>query len=70
MVRKKAALSLDTRYVTMIENAYYTVSPPDTPAMQKKVRPPMHQFIRKLLYADLNKSNCDKILKEWLQFKM
>jgi len=63
MVRKKAALSLDTRYVTMIENAYYTVSPPDTPAMQKKVRPPMHQFIRKLLYADLNKSNCDKILK-------
>ena len=63
MVRKKTALSLDARYVTMIENAYYTVSPPDTQVSVRKVRPPLHQFIRKLLYTDLNKSNCDKVLK-------
>jgi regulator of nonsense transcripts 2 len=45
-IRKKAALSLDSRYVTMVENAYYLVSPPDSPLEAKKERPPMHQYIR------------------------
>jgi hypothetical protein len=45
-IRKKAALSLDSRYVTMVENAYYLVSPPDSPLEARKERPPMHQYIR------------------------
>jgi hypothetical protein len=44
--RKKAALSLDSRYVTMVENAYYLVSPPDSPQEARKERPPIHQYIR------------------------
>ena len=40
----------------MIENAYYSVAPPETSQIDKKERPPLHQYIRKLLYADLNKS--------------
>ncbi|XP_017777953.1 PREDICTED: regulator of nonsense transcripts 2 [Nicrophorus vespilloides] len=63
MMRKKAVMALDSRYVTQIENAYYYVNPPDLVAVAKKERPPMHQFLRKLLYQDLQKTNTDKILR-------
>ena len=46
MLRKKAAMSLDSRYTTMIENAYYSVAPPETSQVDRKERPPMHQYIR------------------------
>ena len=46
MLRKKAAMSLDSRYTTMIENAYYSVSPPESSQMDRKERPPLHQYIR------------------------
>ena len=83
MLRKKAAMSLDSRYTTMIENAYYSVAPPESSQVvtrkyliklekifsyilqvDRKVRPPLHQYIRKLLYTDLNKSNTEKILRQ------
>lgn len=49
----------------MIENAYFYVNPPDTgPETSRKERPPMHQYIRKLLYNDLSKSNTEKILRQ------
>lgn len=68
MMRKKSVLTLDNRYSTMIENSYYMISPPDTPLEQRKERPIPHQYIRKLLYTDLNKSNCEKILKQVRKF--
>lgn len=64
MMRKKTVTALDSRYVTIIENAYYYVNPPESPiGISKKERPPVHEFIRKLLYQDLSKMNTDKILK-------
>ncbi|CAG9824197.1 unnamed protein product [Phaedon cochleariae] len=63
MMRKKAVMALDSRYVTQIENAYYYVNPPETVTITKKERPVMHQFIRKLLYQDLQKNNTDKIMR-------
>ncbi|KAJ3666664.1 hypothetical protein Zmor_002099 [Zophobas morio] len=62
MMRKKAVMALDSRYVTQIENAYYYVNPPDV-TITKKERPVMHQFIRKLLFQDLQKNNTDKIMR-------
>lgn len=62
MMRKKAVMALDSRYVTQIENAYYHVNPPDV-TITKKERPIMHQFIRKLLFQDLQKNNTDKIMR-------
>ena len=35
-----------TRYTTMIENAYYLVSPPEHVVEPRKERPVMHQYIR------------------------
>ncbi|XP_064084936.1 regulator of nonsense transcripts 2-like [Macrobrachium nipponense] len=65
MMRKKTVKAFDPRYNTMIENAYFYVNPPDSgPEAMKKERPPMHQYIRKLLYNDLCKSNTEKILRQ------
>ena len=55
--------ALDSRYVTQIENAFYYVCPPEAPAQPKEEEPPMHQFIRKVLHEDLQKSNEEKILR-------
>jgi regulator of nonsense transcripts 2 len=65
MMRKKAVMALDSRYVTMIENAYYYVDPPEaSPSQLRKERPPIHDYIRKLLYQDLCKPTTDKILRQ------
>uniref|UniRef100_A0A1B6CUR7 Regulator of nonsense transcripts 2 n=1 Tax=Clastoptera arizonana TaxID=38151 RepID=A0A1B6CUR7_9HEMI len=53
MMRKKAVMALDSRYVTMIENAFYHVNPPETSLLKIKERPPLYQFIRHILYQDL-----------------
>ncbi|CAH0546674.1 unnamed protein product [Brassicogethes aeneus] len=63
MMRKKSVMALDSRYVTQIENAYYHVNPPEIVTIAKKERPVMHQFIRKILYIDLQKNNTDKIMR-------
>ncbi|XP_063230825.1 regulator of nonsense transcripts 2-like [Bacillus rossius redtenbacheri] len=63
MMRKKSVTALDSRYVTMIENAYYHVNPPELAPCVKKERPPMHEFIRKILYQDLTKPSTDKVLR-------
>lgn len=68
MMRKKAVMKMDSRYVTQIENAYYFVNPPETVAITIKERPVLHQFIRKLLYQDLQKSNIDKVLRIMRKF--
>ncbi|GFS94914.1 regulator of nonsense transcripts 2 [Nephila pilipes] len=60
MMRKKAVMSIDSRYTTMIENAFYYCNPPEVAPIIKVERPPMHEYIRKLLYQDLTKTNNDK----------
>ena len=60
-MRKKAALHFDQRYTTMIENAYYYSNPPEVKQEAEKQRPPMHEYIRKLLYKDLNKITTEKV---------
>lgn len=84
MLRKKALLPFDSRYITMIENAYYFANPPESQMVlffatvyytdinfffiffkiPKVERPPMYQYIRKLLFFDLLKTNVDKVLRQ------
>ena len=64
MMRKKAALHLDVRYTTMIENAYYYSNPPEVTREARKVRPPMHEYLRKLLFKDLSKITTEKVLRQ------
>ena len=67
MMRKKLAMSIDSRYVTMIENAFYYCNPPEQEKVVVVERPPVQLYIRKLLYKDLNKVSVEKILKQVLK---
>ncbi|CAG8742097.1 16758_t:CDS:2, partial [Cetraspora pellucida] len=60
MMRKKSVQHLDNRQLLMIENAYYQCNPPDRTATVKKERSVMEQYIRKLIYSDLNKKTVEK----------
>uniref|UniRef100_A0A2K5Z8D6 UPF2 regulator of nonsense mediated mRNA decay n=1 Tax=Mandrillus leucophaeus TaxID=9568 RepID=A0A2K5Z8D6_MANLE len=61
MMRKKQAMHLDARYVTMVENAYYYCNPPPAEKTVKKKRPPLQEYVRKLLYKDLSKVTTEKV---------
>jgi len=63
-MRKKAALHLDSRYATMIENAYFYSNPPETRPQARVKRPPMHEYIRRLLYKDLTKTTIERVLRQ------
>lgn len=64
MMRKKQAMHLDARYVTMVENAYYYCNPPPVEKTIRKKRPPLQEYIRKLLYKDLSKVTTEKVLRQ------
>ncbi|XP_029472669.1 regulator of nonsense transcripts 2 [Rhinatrema bivittatum] len=64
MMRKKQAMHLDARYVTMVENAYYYCNPPPAEKTVRKKRPPQQEYIRKLLYKDLSKVTTEKVLRQ------
>ncbi|KAM0751324.1 ARM repeat-containing protein [Meredithblackwellia eburnea MCA 4105] len=63
MKRKMAAMHLDQRQVTMLENAYYQCDPPDRPIVAPKERTPMQLYIRHLFYHALTRNSVDKVRK-------
>ncbi|KAJ7976241.1 regulator of nonsense transcripts UPF2 [Quillaja saponaria] len=64
LMRLKNVKNLDPRHNTLVENAYYLCKPPERSARVSKVRPPLHQYIRKLLFSDLDKSTIEHVLRQ------
>ena len=64
LIRKRTAKVLDQRYSTLIDNAWYTCEPPETETVMAKPRPPLHEYIRKLIFRDLSRSTVEKILRQ------
>ncbi|XP_022744758.1 regulator of nonsense transcripts UPF2-like isoform X2 [Durio zibethinus] len=64
LMRLKNVKNLDPRQSTLVENAYYLCKPPERSARISKVRPPLHQYIRKLLFTDLDKSSIEHVLRQ------
>ncbi|KAL6185650.1 hypothetical protein ACLB2K_041780 [Fragaria x ananassa] len=64
LMRLKNVKNLDPRHSTLVENAYYLCKPPERSARVAKVRPPLHQYIRKLLFSDLDKSTLEHVLRQ------
>ncbi|KAJ0558306.1 putative nonsense-mediated mRNA decay protein Nmd2/UPF2 [Helianthus annuus] len=64
LMRLKNVKNLDPRHSTLVENAYYLCKPPERSARVSKVRPPLHQYIRKLLFSDLDKSSIEHVLRQ------
>ncbi|KAI4302355.1 hypothetical protein MLD38_038110 [Melastoma candidum] len=64
LMRLKNVKNLDPRHNTLVENAYYLCKPPERSVRVSKVRPPLHQYIRKLLFSDLDKSSAEHVLRQ------
>ncbi|CAI0411623.1 unnamed protein product [Linum tenue] len=64
LMRLKNVKNLDPRHSTLVENAYYLCKPPERSARVSKIRPPLHQYIRKLLFSDLDKSSIERVLRQ------
>ncbi|KAI3721333.1 hypothetical protein L2E82_32342 [Cichorium intybus] len=64
LMRLKNVKNLDPRHSTLVENAYYLCKPPERSARVSKIRPPLHQYIRKLLFSDLDKSSIEDVLRQ------
>jgi regulator of nonsense transcripts 2 len=64
MMRLKNVQILPPRLDTMVENAYYQCIPPERQVKKRKDEPPLHQYIRKLLFADLNRKNTKYVLEQ------
>ncbi|XP_042470696.1 regulator of nonsense transcripts UPF2-like [Zingiber officinale] len=64
LMRLKNVKNLDPRHSTLVENAYYLCKPPERSARVTKVRPPLHQYIRKLIFSDLDKSTVEHVLRQ------
>ena len=64
MIRKRTVKALDQRYNTLIDNAWYACDPPERKVVVIKPRPPLHQYIRKLIFRDLSKSTVEKVLRQ------
>ena len=61
-MRKKVAMTLDQRYIMMIDNAYYSVNPPITEARsQGRKLTPIQEYIEKLIFSDLSSHNTEKV---------
>ncbi|KAH7661825.1 regulator of nonsense transcripts 2 protein [Dioscorea alata] len=64
LMRLKNVKNLDPRHSTLVENAYYLCKPPERSARVSKSRPPLHQYIRKLIFSDLDKSSVEHVLRQ------
>ncbi len=54
MLRLKENKTLDERLITSIENAYFHCNPPETLAIHRKERSPVQQYIRWLVFRDMD----------------
>ncbi|XP_055843664.1 regulator of nonsense transcripts 2 [Episyrphus balteatus] len=69
MIRMKTNTALDSRHAAQVESVYYLVKPPDSVKMEKKLRPPIHEYIRHLIFEELCKQNVDKCIKMMRRIK-
>ena len=58
-------MTLDQRYIMMIDNAYYAVNPPVTEQRsQGRKLTPLASYVEKLIFNDLSSHNTEKVLKQ------
>ena len=60
-MRKKRVQRLDGRQRSLVENALHCANPPEVLQREVVELPPMLEYIWKLLYKDLNRTNTEKV---------
>ncbi|XP_017109245.2 regulator of nonsense transcripts 2 [Drosophila bipectinata] len=63
MLRLKTATAMDSRHAAQIESVYYLVKPPESSKKEAAPRPPMHEYIRHLIFEELCKQNVERCIK-------
>ncbi|XP_017055952.1 regulator of nonsense transcripts 2 [Drosophila ficusphila] len=63
MLRLKTATAMDSRHAAQIESVYYLVKPPESAKREPTIRPPMHEYIRHLIFEELCKQNVERCIK-------
>ncbi|KAI8124085.1 hypothetical protein FF38_00192 [Lucilia cuprina] len=63
MMRLKTATALDSRHAAQVENVFYLVKPPETVKQDVVLRPVIHEYIRHLIFEELNKQNVERCIK-------
>ncbi|XP_016984752.1 regulator of nonsense transcripts 2 [Drosophila rhopaloa] len=63
MLRLKTATAMDSRHSAQIESVYYLVKPPESSKREPTIRPPMHEYIRHLIFEKLCKQNVEQCIK-------
>lgn len=63
MLRMKTATAMDSRHAAQIESVYYLVKPPESAKRELTPRPPMHEYIRHLIFEELCKQNVERCIK-------
>ncbi|KAH8287327.1 hypothetical protein KR054_005806, partial [Drosophila jambulina] len=63
MLRMKTATAMDSRHAAQIESVYYLVKPPESSKREPTPRPPMHEYIRHLIFEELCKQNVERCIK-------
>uniref|UniRef100_A0A914UNX1 MIF4G domain-containing protein n=1 Tax=Plectus sambesii TaxID=2011161 RepID=A0A914UNX1_9BILA len=64
MRKRQQAAGMDQRYQMMIDNSFFSCNPPVGGGVQKIELPPLHDYINKLLYKDLVKASCERVLRQ------
>ncbi len=65
MMRRKNMKPLDARLDMMVENAFYQCKPPERSAKAvAKLRPPLREYVRHLLYSLLQKATAKQVLRQ------
>ena len=59
-LRLKAVSKLDSRQCALVDSAYYKCRPVQRVVVEK-IRPPLHEYIRELIYLQLSKHTLDKV---------
>ncbi|KAH8420290.1 hypothetical protein KR009_008822, partial [Drosophila setifemur] len=63
MLRMKTATAMDSRHSAQIESVFYLVKPPESSKREPTPRPPMHEYIRHVIFEELCKQNVERCIK-------
>jgi hypothetical protein len=68
MIRKKTVKTLEPRYVSMIDHAYFFVIPPEGGSKVEKPKPPLERYLDDLLIQDLNRASLEFAISQLIKF--
>ncbi len=68
MMRLKNARNLDSRHAAAIDSAYFATRPPaGARGVRRRQRPPLHEYVRHLVFEELGEDSIVVVLKQLMK---